>query len=162
MASKTFRMPLTQYTKTYAQWIDLPGMKTTFQEGKAGIQQLNASKQFSPNHTLNLAIYKVTLYEGCALSSKLLPLVIAMHERKEDESLSDFYSFDNNGICLSHGYSRYKDKKAVVEEQHDTDISRLIEHGKTIEEMIRDYPLPTPILTHITVMDLTCNSLKKQ
>lgn len=84
-----------------------------------------------------------------------------MWEKKEDEGLTDFYSFDNNGVCLSHGYSRTKNGQIVVNEEHDTDINRLVEHGEAIKEMIGDYPIPVPLLTHRTVMGLRSNSLKK-
>ncbi|MBS3083284.1 hypothetical protein J4423_00600 [Candidatus Pacearchaeota archaeon] len=113
----------------YVQWVDAPGCKTSFKEGRAGIQQLTAEKVFSPDHSFNLLIAKTTLYEGCDLSSKLLPLVVAMRERKRGEGRNDFYSFDNHGICLSHGYSIAKDGKLVVDEAHDTDVGRLIERG---------------------------------
>lgn len=150
-------MPL----KHQVEYIDAPGVRTNFKEGRAGIQQLSSVKRFSPKHELTLEIYKTTLYEGCELSSKLLPVVVGMWEAKEDEWLTDFYSFDNNGICLSHGYSRKKGDKRVVDEEHDTDISRLVEHGENIKEMIGDYPIPIPLLTHPTVMDLRINNLRK-
>ncbi len=150
-------MPL----KYHVEYVDAPGVRTTFKEGRAGIQQLASVKRFSPTHELTLEIYKTTLYEGCSLSSKLLPLVVGMWEKKGDESLVDFYSFDNNGVCLSHGYSRKKGEKRTVDEEHDTNISRLIEHGENIKEMIGDYLVPVPLLTHPTVMVLRSNSLIK-
>ncbi|MDO8528489.1 MAG: hypothetical protein Q7S06_01195 [Nanoarchaeota archaeon] len=141
------------------EWFDVPRTKVSFQEGRAGILQLDAHKEFSPNHTLDLLICKTTLYEGCTISSKLLPLVVAMWERKEDERLNDFYSFDNNGVCLSHGYSRIKNGKRVVNEQHDIDISRLVEYGEIIKELIRDYPFISQLAGDRTVMDLRENTL---
>ncbi|MBU3957625.1 MAG: hypothetical protein KKB25_00955 [Nanoarchaeota archaeon] len=150
-------MPL----KINVEYTDAPGVRTNFKEGKAGILQLFSEKRFSSDHILNLDIYKTTLYEGCELSSKLLPLVVGIWEKKENEILTDFYSFDNNGICLSHGYSRKKGEKRIIDEEHDTDISRLIEHGEDIKEMIGDYPIPVPLLTHPIVMDLRINNLRK-
>jgi len=149
-------MPLQQS----AQWVDPPGMRTTFQEGRAGFLQLDAHKEFSPDHTLHLGVFKTTFYEGCSVSSKLIPLVVGLWEKKGDERLKDFYSFDNNGVCLSHGYSRWEGGKTVVNEQHDTDISRLVEHGRVIGEMIGDYPIPVPLVIHTTVIDLRNNCLR--
>lgn len=137
-------------------------MTTTLQEGEAKVIQLKSTKQFSPKHSLDLLILKTTIFRGCEFSSKLLPLVVRMIEDKSEEKLTDVYSFDNNGTCLSHGYSRYRDGKAVVDEQHDTDISRLIEHGKSIKEMIGEYyPIPTPLVIHTTFLDLRENCLNR-
>jgi len=149
-------MPLQQY----AEWVDPPGTKTSFQEGKAGILQLKAHKQFSPEHTLDLLVCKTTLYEDCNISSKLLPLVVAMWERKGNERFNDFYSFDNNGVCLSHSYKRWKDRKLTADEEHDTDLSRLVEYGGVIKEMIGDYPIPAHLAMHTTVIDLRNNCLR--
>ena len=148
-------MPLQQY----AEWVDAPGAKTYFQEGRAGILRLDAHKEFSPDHTLDLVVAKTTLYEDCNISSKLLPLVVATWERKGDERLNDFYSFDNNGVCLSHGFSRMKNGQRVVNEQHDTDISRLVEYGEVIKDLIGDYPIPAQLAMHTTVIDLRQNTL---
>jgi len=84
-----------------------------------------------------------------------------MWERKGDERLNDFYSFDNNGVCLSHGYSRMKNGQRVVDEQHDTDISRLIEYGEVIKDLIGDYPIPAQLAMHTTVIDLRQNTLRE-
>ena len=149
-------MPLQQY----AEWVDAPGTKTSFQEGRAGILRLDAHKEFSTEHTLDLVIAKTTLYENCNISSKLLPLVVAMWERKGDERLNDFYSFDNNGVCLSHGYSRMENGQRIVNEQHDTDISRLVEYGEVIKDLIGDYPIPAQLTMHTTVIDLRQNTLR--
>ena len=143
-------------------WVDAPGTKVTLEEGRAGIIQLKAHKDFSPSHTLDFMVYKTTLYEGCRLSSKVLPLVIQLWEQKENERLTDVYSFDDNGICLSHGYNRDKDGKIIVDEQHDIDISRLVEHGATISEMLCDYPgVPVPLTIHPTMADARHNSWGK-
>jgi len=150
-------MPLRQYV----EWVDAPGMKTTLKDGKAVIWQLDSHKDFSPNHTLDVLVCKTSLRGGCEFSSKLLPLVVAMWEKKEDERLNDFYSFDNNGVCLSHGYSRWKDGQCVVNEQHDTDVSRLVEYGEVIKEMFEGYPIPVPLAGHTTVIDLMNNCLRE-
>ncbi len=151
-------MPLEQHT----EWIDAPGTRVSFYEGRAGLLQLEAHKEFSPEHTLDLRICKTTLYDDCFISSKLLPLVVAMWEKKEIEGFSDFYSFDNNGVCLSHGYSRLKNRERVVDEQHDKDISRLIEYGAIIKELISDYPLPVQLAIHTTIIDLRENTLRQR
>ena len=143
-------------------WVDAPGTKVILEEGKAGIIQLRAHKDFSSSHTLDFMMYKTTLYDGCKLSSKVLPLVIQLWERKEGERLTDIYSFDDNAICLSHGFNRYKNGKIIVDEQHDTDISRLVEHGATIAEMLHDYPgVPFALTIHPTMGDVRYNSWGK-
>lgn len=151
-------MPL----KQHAEWVDAPGTKTSFQEYRTGILKLDAHKEFSPDHALDLLVCKTIIYEGCNISSKLLPLVVAMWEKKGDERLNDFYCFDNNGICLSHGYSRMKNGQRVVNEQHDTDISRLVEYGEVIKGLFGDYPIPVQLAMHTTMIDLTNNVLRRQ
>ncbi|MBR9706225.1 hypothetical protein GOV14_04270 [Candidatus Pacearchaeota archaeon] len=150
-------MPL----KQFVEWVNAPGSETIYQEGKAGILQLSAHKNFSLTHTLDLKICKTTFYEICNVSSKIFPLVVAMWEKKAEERLTDFYSFDNNGICLSHGYSRWENGSSVINEAHDTDIGRLVEHGEVIKELIYDYPVPMQLGIHTTFIDLANNSLKK-
>ncbi|MBS3082236.1 hypothetical protein J4416_04910 [Candidatus Pacearchaeota archaeon] len=145
----------------YARWVDAPGSTTIFKEGRAGILQLEAKRIFSPDHIFNLLIAKTMLYEGCDLSSKLLPLFVGMWDDKKNERRNDFYSFDNNGICLSHGYSITRNGERIVDEAHDTKVDRLVEYGRVIKELIGEYPLPAQLSTHTTVNDLMNNSLRK-
>ena len=141
------------------QYVDAPGVKTHFEEGDAKILQLNSEKEFRSNHTLRLSVYRTSLRSGCHLSSKLLPIVLRMIERKDDYQWSDFYSFDHNGKLLSHGYSRtdLKTKKCEVDEAHDLSLDRLLEHGENIREMIRDYPLPFGLSSLYVLNDLREN-----
>ena len=140
-------------------YTDPPGMKRVYQEGGAKIYQLKSQKQFNEEHSLTLLILKTSLNEGCEFSSKLLPLVVWLREDKRDEKFIDIYSFDNNQVCLSHGYSRYEDGKEIAEEKHDLDISRLKEHGETIKEMLKEYLLPVPLGRDLTVANLKKNCL---
>ncbi|MBI4116835.1 hypothetical protein HY449_03770 [Candidatus Pacearchaeota archaeon] len=140
---------------------EAPGKKATLEEYDAGTINLDARTQFSPEHALYLGIYKVTLREPSQLSSKLFPLVVRLQEKKLGEHLFDVYSFDNNGICLSHGYSRYKCKEILVNEQHDLDVSRLVEHGRAIEDMISHFSIPFQLTVHPTFCDLRSNSLSR-
>jgi len=155
-------MPMVEVGKPEYIWVDPPGMETKYNEIKAVVQQIESTKKISDDHELYLSIFKPSLRESTNISSKTIPLVIAMSEEKANELFTDFYSFDDNGLCLSHGYSRVKDGKLVVDGAHDTDISRLIEHGENIKEMIGDYPIPLPLLTRTTVMDLRVNCLKQK
>ena len=138
----------------------LSDTRATLREGQAKLYQLKVSREISRDHSLDLLICKTSLYGGSLISSKLLPLVVAMWEEKGDERYHDFYSFDNNGVCLSHGYSRWKGDEKVVDEEHDTDIGRLIDNGRVIEEMMRRYSLPAKLAMHTTVIDLKNNVLR--
>lgn len=112
-----------------------------YREGEATIQQIHFDKIFSEGHSLYFQVLKTSLGHSCKdISSKTLPLVVKMIEQEGDKRFFDMYSIDNNGVCLSHGYSRYENGKAIVEEEHDTDISRLRKHGKTIREMMLKVP----------------------
>ncbi|MEK6895317.1 MAG: hypothetical protein AABX48_02245 [Nanoarchaeota archaeon] len=144
---------------TESRFVNALNTRTSYKEGNAKILQLRAEKEFSPDHRLVLAVYKTSLYEGCLLSSKLLPLVVAMWENKVKDRYNDFYSFDNNGVCLSHGYSWFENGKYTANEQHDNDISRLLKHGANIREMIENYPVGVPLAIHTTVIDLMNNML---
>lgn len=140
---------------------DAPGVKTIFEEGKAGILQLFSKKEFSEDHTLAIHIYKVTLYEGCNCSSKIFPLVVGLWEQEDDMRYTDFYSFDNNGVLLSHGFFSSEKGRRIIDEQHDLSLDRLVEHGETIKEMIGDYPLAAQLAMHPTLSDLRGNLLNK-
>jgi len=142
------------------EYIDAPGIKTTLKVGDAEIFQLTSKKEFSNNHTLEVDIYKTSLGKDCSLSSKLLPLVVAMWEENKENQLNDFYSFDNNGVLLSHGCKRWENKILTVDEKHDKNLRRLIQHGETIKEMIGDFPLPFQLTIHPTILDLRENKLK--
>jgi hypothetical protein len=150
-------MPLQQNSK----WVNESGCHTSYREGETGILELQANKIFSQGHGLRLHISKITSHrEG--ISSKLLPLIVAMWEKKGDSQFNDFYSFDSHGDCLSHGYSRSEMGKAIVDEEHDRDVARLIEHGKTIQELIGDYPTEGRFETNPTVIDLKENMLRNK
>lgn len=114
---------------------------------------LRIRKEYHPKHILKADIYQLA-NTGRHTSSKLFPLVIAMWEEKDSGYLTDFYSFDNNGVCLSHGYSRVKNDKVIVDEEHDTDISRLLEHKETFKEAIKHTSIPPRLSTATTVMNL--------
>lgn len=141
-------------------WVNPEGVKTDFVEGGAGLLQLSSRKEFSPDHILDLLICKTAIYEDCAISSRVLPLVVVMNEGIGTKKFFDAYSFDNKGVCLSHGYSRWEDGWKIVDEEHDTDVSRLKERGEDIRKMIEGYPVPFPLATHRTVMDLRDNCLR--
>lgn len=145
-----------------SNWVDAPGCKTIFQEGKAGILQVRANKKFSPTHSFELLISQITLYESCLPSSKTLPVVIQTWEEIDNEKFIDIYSFDRNGICLSHGYSRYVGGKRTVDEEHDTDITRLIKNKGVIGELIRDYPVDSRLLMNTTYLDLAEGCLEER
>lgn len=150
-------MPLIQY----AELVNHERVETLFYQGDAKLLQLVSKKFFSRDHILSLEIYKYQLFEGCRTSSKLFPLVVALWERDGQKRLNDFYSFDNNGILLSHGYSRWENEKPIVSEQHDLSLERLVEHGATISEMILEYPIPAALAMHKTVIDLQHNMLRQ-
>lgn len=133
--------------------------RTSFQEVKAEILQLSLHREFSSEHTLDIFICKTSLLEPSDLSSKLFPLVIAMWENKGGEELKDFYSFDNNGLCLSHGYSRRKNGLILVKEKHDTNISRLVEYGELIKGLIGEYQVPFYLSADTTFNSLRNNTL---
>jgi hypothetical protein len=142
---------------TYA---DPPGVENKVLEGDAKILQLESIKTFSEEHTLNLAIYKISLGVDCELSSKILPLVVKLSEKKGKDRFTDFYSFDNNGILLCHGYYSYDgEKKKHSPEAHDLSLDRLIEHGETIRGMIRHVPIYAQMSMHNTVNELRENAL---
>ena len=86
--------------------------------------------------------------------------MVTLREHIGDKKFNDFYSFDNNERCLSHGYSRWEGNKQTVDEKHDTDISRLLEHGATIKEMIGEYPADARFITNGTVISLMGNLLR--
>lgn len=114
---------------------------SVYEESGATIQQVRMRKVFSENHELFVQVLKTSLGPSCEhISSKTLPLIVRMIERDGEKRFFDMYSIDNNGVCLSHGYSRYENGKASTEEEHDTDTSRLKKHGKTIKEMILKVP----------------------
>lgn len=110
---------------------------SVYEESGATIQQVRMRKVFSENHELFVQVLKTSLgYPSKYISSKTLPLVVMMIERNSTKKFFDIYSIDNNGVCLSHGYSRYENGKVVVEEEHDTDFSGLKKHGRTIRDML--------------------------
>ena len=143
-------------------YVDAPGIETDVKTGEAKIYQFTSKKEFSPDHTLNLAIYRTSLREGCELSSKLLPIVVAMWEQKGNYRLTDFYSFDHNAILLSHGYSRWNgdEKRWDAHEEHDTSLDRLIEHGESIREMIGEYSIDATLAMTNVVIDLREGTLR--
>jgi len=143
------------------QWRDSPGCATRLEEGRAGIIQLSARKVYSSEHSLDLLFCKTTLYEGCFVSSKLLSLVVGMWERDGNKKFQDIYSFDNNGICLCHSYSRWENGEGVELEQHNTDVGRLIENGAVIQELIGEYPMSNRLALHTTMIDLRNNCLER-
>lgn len=149
-------MPLRHYT----EWENPPGVDVNLREGEAKLWQLKAAKAYSDQHTLHLGIYKFSLISDCFESSKLFPLVVALRERDGQQRTNDFYSFDNNGILLSHGYSRWEGNRILVNEQHDLSLERLVEKGELIAEMIGYYPVPMPLAIHTTVIDLKHNCLR--
>jgi len=149
-------MPLLKY----AQWQNPPGVETTFVEGDTKLLQLRSRRVYSPDHSLYLGVYKTHLIGDCNESSKIFPLVVALREIDGQDRFLDFYSFDNNGILLSHGFSRVKAGQRIVNEQHDLSLERLIEKGPEISEMIGEYPLPAPLAVHTTVIDLRNNCLR--
>lgn len=110
---------------------------SVYEEGEATIQQVRMRRIFSEKHDLYVQILKTSLGPSCEhISSKTLPLVVRMIEKDGEKRFFDIYSIDNNGVCLSHGYSRYENGKVVVEEEHDTDFSGLKKHGRTIRDML--------------------------
>lgn len=135
-------------------WTNPPGTNVDYKEGDAKLLQFKIEQKLSANHNFLFRAYKISLKEGCAVSSKTLPLVIQMIEQQNGKKFIDIYSFDNHGGCLSHGYSRYENGKLIVNEEHDTDVSRLTEKSKLILELAKDYPLPPPLGTHTTIIDL--------
>ncbi len=130
-------------------------LKTVYAEQRHAIlRSFSFTKTFSPNHSLQADIYGI-YNVGELASTKLFPIIIAMWETRDDEYLTDFYSFDHKGICLSHGYSRVKNGKPAVSEQHDTDTSRLVEHKKTFREAIKKEQSVSPALyTEEVIMNL--------
>ena len=144
-------------------YIDPPGVETEVGEGKAGVISLDATRKISRDHTLRLGIYRTTLYNGCLVSSKLLPLVVAMWERNNRIRTvwNDFYSFDHNGVLLSHGYSMWREGQKTVNEKHDLSLERLMGNGEHIQYMIGEVPLPAQLAMHFTVTDLRQNTLGK-
>ncbi len=82
-----------------------------------------------------------------------------MWEKDGNNSSTDFYSFDNNGLCLCHGYSRTRNGKRIVDKEQDTDIGKLIEYGEIIQEMIGEYPIPQEFATIPAMIDLRRNCL---
>lgn len=148
-------MPLQEYKI----WENPPGVETIWKKGFAEILQLKSHKDFSEDHYLKLEIYKTKLSPDCGACLLLFPLIVGMWEKDGNNSSTDFYSFDRNGLCLSHGYSRTKDGERIVNEEHDTDISKLIEYGEIIQEMIGEYPTPAELGTHNVVIDLMKNCL---
>jgi len=135
-------------------WTNPPGANVDYKEGNAKLLQFRIEQKLSTNHNFFFRAYKVSLKEGCEVSSKTLPLVIQMIEQQNDKKFVDIYSFDNHGACLSHGYTRYENGKLIVNEEHDTDVSRLVEKSKLISELARGYPIPFPLGTHSTIIDL--------
>ena len=150
-------MPLRQY----AEWVNPKGVETNLYQGDAKLLQLVSKKVFSPEHTLDLGIYRHQFFEGCRPSSKLFPLIVALWETDGQKRLNDFYSFDNNGVLLSHGYSRWENGKSTMAEQHDLSLDRLVEHGSAIAEMVGEYPIPAALAIHTTVIDLRNNMLRQ-
>ncbi len=119
----------------------------------AEVQNFKARKVISPNHSLELLVAVTSLRGEGNVSSKLLPVIVGMWEDKKVQDnenperyvpvkFTDFYSFDHNGILLSHGYSRIVDGKTTVDEAHDLSVSRLHENREYIREMLGKYPLP--------------------
>ena len=141
------------------EWINPLGVETNLYEGDSKLLQLVSRKVFSPKHTLDLGIYRHQFFKGCNPSSKLFPLIMALWETDDKKRFNDFYSFDNNGVLLSHGYSRWENGKPSVVEQHDFSLDRLLEHGSVITEMIGEYPIPAALASHTTIIDLRNNIL---
>lgn len=135
--------------------------QVSYSQSDARILQVRAHHDFSSGHTLDLVIAKTSPGVDTYLSPKLFPLVVAMWETTPDLRRKDFYSFDNGGICLSHGYSETNGNQIIFDEEHDLDVGRLIEHGKVISQLIGNYNIPMPLLTHTTVMDLRANQLRE-
>jgi hypothetical protein len=126
--------------------------------GDAEIQQMLAAKTFWEKGSFSLGIYMVSLKPNCShLSSKVFPVIVKMDERKGEELLTDIYSFDHNGVLLSHGYSTSRKGEMVVDEEHDLSLERLVQNGKIIQEMIRNLPLPFP-LTSTPIMGALRNN----
>jgi len=139
-----------------------PGIEIKVTKGEAEVIKLSASKEFSSEHTLHLDIYGIKLDKGCELiNPKFIPFIVLMQEINRSRRLVDFYSFDNNGFCLCHSYSRFENGKKIEGGRHDNDISRLKENGKAIEEMIGDYDIPQSLL-NMTVAELRTNSLRQR
>jgi hypothetical protein len=146
----------------FGMYVNAPGVKTEYREGDSRVLQLQSKKELGDSHYLWFGIYKVSLRQGCELSSKILPLVVQMneHDGVRKDRWNDIYSFDNNGVLLSHGFSRMENGVWVADEQHDLDVSRLILHKDNIRQMIGDYPTPIPLITHTTVIDLMNGTLE--
>ncbi len=143
-----------------SKYIEPKGVKNTDSIGKAKIFQFRSKKKFSLEHTLTLGINKISLGEDCMGSSKIYPVVVQMWETKGDEKFFDIYSFDHKANCLAHSYNRMKAGKIIVHEAHDNDISRLVEHGETIMELIGDCPMYGCLLADSTVIDLRNNEIR--
>jgi hypothetical protein len=135
------------------------GFKIELREGRAGIVVLEAAKELYPDnpgqHKLFIGIYKTTLYGGCKVSSKIFPLVVTGRESRQKQFQGHIYSFDNNGILLSHGF-----RSEEGEEKHDFSLDWLVENGEAIKQMIADCPMPIPFAIHTTVTDLRSNTLR--
>jgi hypothetical protein len=142
------------------EYDDSPGVETEYKENSSKIQQIRSEKQISPDHFFKIHLYATELRDKRDLDSKFFPLIVATWEKKGDKRLEDIYSFDNNGVCLSHGYSRYEGERKLVDEKHDNSLRRLRENGELIKDMIGGYPIPFPMCFHTTVISLRENSLR--
>ena len=131
-----------------AKWVDPPNTRVNFKEGDAKILQFIIDQDISSEESFEFHAYKTSLREGCILSSKVLPLIMQMWETKGDKRFYDVYSFDNNGLCLSHGYSRYENGEKIADEEHDQDTKRLVEKTGLIHQLAGDFPLPGIIQIH--------------
>ncbi|MFQ5532145.1 MAG: hypothetical protein ACE5ES_06025, partial [Candidatus Nanoarchaeia archaeon] len=108
--------------------------------------QIRAETLIAPDHHLQLIVAKAYLGPDSFLNQKLLPTVVRLDETEPEKRRLDFYAFDNHGTCLVHTYSLLEGGIWAVDEKHDTDTSRLKEHGKVIMEMLGDYHLPMPMI----------------
>ena len=136
-------------------------MTGKYEENKAGILQLSAEKKFE-SYSLRLGLYRTHLYPGATLSHKILPVVVTLMEKKGHSRSSHIYSFDHNGILLSHGYSVYENDECIVDEAHDMSLDKLIEHGKEIEEMAGNVVVPVSFLMSKVIADIIYNKIDER